>query len=39
MNRTSIKYNDFLPPSRRGIHVKSDNTLTIIQHTPLSPYT
>ena len=33
-------YRDFLPPPRRGVHVKSDNTQTIIQHTPLiySPY-
>ena len=34
-----IIYHDFLPPPRRGSHVKSDNTHTIIQHTPLSPYT
>ena len=30
---------DFLPPSRRGSHVKSDNTHSIIKHTPFSPYT
>ena len=34
-----IIYHDFLPPPIRGIHGKSDNTHTIIQHTPLSPYT
>ena len=34
-----IIYPDFLPPPRRGSHVKSDNTRSIIQHTPLSPYT
>ena len=27
------------PSIRRGSHVKSDNTHTIIQRTPLSPYT
>ena len=32
-----IIYHDFLPPPSRGSHVKSDNTHTIIQHTPLSP--
>ena len=32
-------YHDFLPPPWRGNHVKSDNTHTIIQHTPLSSYT
>ena len=34
-----IIYRDFLPPPRRGSHGKSDNTHTIIQHIPLSPYT
>ena len=34
-----IIYLDFLPPPRRGNHVNSDNTHTIIQHTHLSPYT
>ena len=34
-----IIYHDFLHPPRRGSHVKSDNTLTIIKHTPISPYT
>ena len=32
-----IIYHDFLPPTRRGSHVKSDNT-HIHQHTPLNPY-
>ena len=34
-----IIYHDFLPPQRRGSHVKSDNTHTIIKHTTLSSYT
>ena len=34
-----IIYNYFLPPPRRCCHVKSDNTLTIIQYSPLNPYT
>ena len=34
-----IIYHDILPPSRWGSHVKSDHAHTIIQHTPLSPYT
>ena len=34
-----IIYHDFLPPSRRCSHVKSDYAHTIIKHTPLSPYT
>ena len=31
-----IIYNDFLPPPRRGSHVKSDNTHTIINIHPLA---
>ena len=31
-----IIYYDFLPPSRKGSHVKSDYEHTIIRHTPLS---
>ena len=35
-----IIYHDFLPPPRRGGHVKSANTHTHNhQYTPLSPYT
>ena len=34
-----IIIHDLLSPSRRGCHVKPDNALTIIQYTPLSPYT
>ena len=34
-----IIYHDFLPQPRRGSHGKSVNTHTIVQHTPLSPYT
>ena len=34
-----IIYHDFLSPSRRGIHVKSDYAHTIIHHTPLTLYT
>ena len=34
-----IIYHDFLPSPRRPSHVKSGNTHTIIQHTPLSLYT
>ena len=30
---------DLLPPLRRGSHAKSDYTHTIIQHSPLSPFT
>ena len=33
-----IIYCEFLPPLRRGSHVKSDGTHTMVQHTPLSPY-
>ena len=29
---------DFLPPPRRGSHVKSDNAHTQLSNTPLSPY-
>ena len=35
----TIIYHDFLPPSKMGSHVKSDSAHTIIQNTPLSPYT
>ena len=31
-----ITYHDFLPPSRRGIPVKSDYVHTIIKHTLLN---
>ena len=31
-----IIYHDFLPPARRGSHVKSDNTHTIINIHPLA---
>ena len=34
-----ITYHDFLPPSRRDSHVKSDYAYTIIQHTPHSQRT
>ena len=34
-----IIYHDFLPPSRKGSHVKSDYAHTIIKHTPRSPNT
>ena len=34
-----IIYHDFLLPSRRGSHVKSDYEFTIIESTLLSPYT
>ena len=34
-----IIYNDFLPKSRRGSHVKSDYAHTIIKQTPLRSYT
>ena len=39
MLRIIIIYHDFLPPSRKGSHSKSDYAHTIIKHTPLSPYT
>ena len=31
----NIIYHNFLPPPRRGSHVKSDNTHTVIQIHPL----
>ena len=34
-----IIYHDFLHPSKRGSHAKSDYALTIVQHLPLRPYT
>ena len=36
-DETVIIYHDFLPPPRRGSHVKSDTHNH--QDTPLSPYT
>ena len=39
LSHTFNKYHEFIPPPRRGSHVKSDDTHTMIQHTPLSPYT
>ena len=33
-----IIHHDFLPQPKSGSHVKSDNTHTVIKHTPLSPY-
>ena len=38
-NTFIIIYHDFLPPPRRGSHVKSDNTHTQSSDTPLSTYT
>ena len=35
----NIIYHGFLSQPRRGSHVKSDNTHTIIRHTTLSPLT
>ena len=39
VNKLIIIYDYFLPPWRRGSHVKSDYANTITQHTPLSPHT
>ena len=34
-----ILYHNFLPPTRRGSHFKSDNTHTMVQHNTFNPYT